>query len=151
MEKISDLEKRIEQSEDQQKKSTGGQTRMVKHYQLLPDGLNARDIRTGLIWRRAIEPGMFTYKQAVDHAARIAQQTGWPWRIPNKQELETLVEKTRMNPAIDTVVFPATPSTGFWSSSLHERDHNYAWEINFSVGYANCNICGTTLAVRLVR
>jgi len=119
MEKIGDLERRIEQSEDQQKKSTGGQIRMIKHYQPLPDGLSVRDTRTGLIWRRAIEPGMFTYKQAVDHAARIAQQTGWPWRLPNREELETLIEKTHTNPAIDRVAFPATPSTWFWSSSLH--------------------------------
>ena len=41
------------------------------------------------------------------------------WRLPTVEELNTIVEKCREAPAINTSIFPNTPWTGFWTSTLH--------------------------------
>jgi hypothetical protein len=122
-----------------------------RHYHLSPDGLEALDTRTGLIWRRTVEPGGFTYEKALEHAAQIAQETGVSWRVPTREELESLIDKTRKDPAIDTFVFPGTPSSRFWSSSPYVGDTSGAWVVGFSYGNVLNYNRGDTGAVRLVR
>jgi len=41
------------------------------------------------------------------------------WRVPSLDELLTIIEKCREAPAINTEIFPNTPWTGFWTSTLH--------------------------------
>jgi len=122
-----------------------------RHYRLSLDGLEALDTGTGLIWRRTVEPGAFTYEQALEHAARIAQETGVSWRVPTRQELESLIDKTRKNPAIDTFVFPDTPSSRFWSSSPYVGSTSFAWFVGFYDGYVYYDYRSYSSAVRLVR
>jgi hypothetical protein len=86
------------------------------------------DQKTGLIWRRCAE-GMaysggtctgtareFTYEAALQHAASQARSTGIAWRLPNIQELSSIVDR-KFSPSIDPTVFPATPSGSFFSPS----------------------------------
>ena len=40
------------------------------------------------------------------------------WRLPSRTELVALVNYAASNPAIDTVAFPATPASRFWSSTV---------------------------------
>jgi len=121
------------------------------HYHLSPDGQEVLDTRTGLMWRRAVEPGEFTYEKALEHAAQVAKKTGLPWRVPTKKELKTLIDKTLGCPAIDTVVFPSTPSTWFWSSSPYAGSAGDAWVINFDSGDVYDSYRSSAYAVRLVR
>jgi hypothetical protein len=95
------------------------------------NGLEIVDTKTGLIWRRCTE-GMsvinngclgtanrYTHEAALSHAS---SQTGW--RLPSIQELSSLIDVNRQNPAIDTVAFPATPVGGFWSSTPFKTNHS---------------------------
>ncbi len=61
------------------------------------------------------------------------------WRLPNVKELGSIgiLDRTRSNPAIDTVAFPATPPTSFWSSSPYASNAPYAWVVDFSYGGVN--------------
>ncbi len=121
------------------------------HYHLSPDGQEVLDTRTGLIWRRAVEPGEFTYEQALKHAAQVAKKTGLPWRVPTKKELKALIDEKQNYPVIDTVVFPDTPSTWFWSSSPYAGSAGDAWVINFDSGAIYDSYRSSIYAVRLVR
>lgn len=57
------------------------------------------------------------------------------WRLPNRFELESLINNDRVKPAIDINFFPNTPPTGlFWSSSPHAQEPNYAWSVEIGVG-----------------
>ncbi len=73
------------------------------------------------------------------------------WRLPNLKELTSLVEECRVDPAINNAVFPATPSSYFWSGSPGANDSDYAWVVNFNGGLANSNHRGLARSVRLVR
>lgn len=55
----------------------------------------------------------------VDYATAEAaiKALGPDWRMPTFDELFSLVDRTRYNPAIDIIKFPDTKSTWYWSST----------------------------------
>jgi hypothetical protein len=128
------------------------------------DGQEVTDIKSGLVWRRCAE-GMvasggtctgvatnFTHEAALNHANDQANSTGFAWRLPNIKELSILVDKSRLDPAIDPVAFPATPSFYFWSSSPWAGVAlSAAWSINFGSGHMFSLERNNAPNVRLVR
>jgi hypothetical protein len=54
------------------------------------------------------------------------------WRLPTKDELDTIVESTCTKPAIDEGVFPGTALMAYWTST--PSGPSYAWHINFRWG-----------------
>jgi chitinase len=75
------------------------------------------------------------------------------WRVPQIDELVSIVNLNQTSPAIDTDYFPNTPSRSYWSSSASARDTRYARSVSFSNGYTgNGNHRSLkTLHVRLLR
>lgn len=140
----------------------GGQIVGANRYQLSADGQEVTDTQTNLIWRRCAE-GMswsggtcsgttteYTHGAALIRAASEATSSGKAWRLPNVKELASIVDRSRMNPAIDITAFPGTPSSAFYSSSPYARAYLYtAWFVYFAAGTVDDNFGG--LAVRLVR
>ncbi|MEN9395500.1 MAG: hypothetical protein RLZ81_30 [Pseudomonadota bacterium] len=59
------------------------------------------------------------------------------WRVPTEDELLSLVDYTRHNPAINTTAFPATPADYFWSGSPYVYKLGFSWLIHFYHGRAN--------------
>lgn len=73
------------------------------------------------------------------------------WRLPNKNELESIVEDRCNAPAINAAVFPDTPAAYFWSSSPYAGFSHGAWSVDFSSGSVNASVKSGSLNVRLVR
>ncbi|MFY9329424.1 MAG: DUF1566 domain-containing protein [Georgfuchsia sp.] len=133
-------------------------------FTLSADGQEVTDSQTGLIWRRCAE-GMawdgstcagtastFTHENALVRAQTEVVASGKAWRLPNVKELSSIVDRSRINPPIDTTAFPATPVNWFWSSSPLAGDAGYAWFVYFSNGYVGYYfVRSLTLPVRLVR
>lgn len=128
------------------------------------DGQEVADTRTGLTWRRCAEGMVFSagtctgtalaliHDAALQHAATQASSTGVAWRLPNIKELFSIADKTRINPAIDPVAFPATPNRLFWSASP-DLSNATPWFVNFGDGYIGSGGSGRASPnyVRLVR
>lgn len=92
----------------------------------------------------------YTYTAALKLTSRFAGHSDW--RLPNIAELQTIVERDAISPAINTELFPSTPSDAFWSSSPYVGYSNYAWYVYFSNGYVYLNNNRNNgFAVRLVR
>ena len=72
------------------------------------------------------------------------------WRLPNKNELSSLVAYDRYNPSTNEVVFPNT-AANYWSSSPDADYGDYAWNVNFNYGNDNDNNRYNSFRVRLVR
>ena len=105
------------------------------------------DTQTGLIWQKYFTENL-THEEALNNAERVARKTGLPWRVPTIDELVGLIDWTRTSPAS---AFPDMPETWFWSSSPYVGRTNYAWYVDFNVGFVYYSNRYDGLAVRLVR
>ena len=127
------------------------------------DGQEAIDLRSRLVWRRCVEgmswngnrctgtSGSFTWAEATA-LAQAAAAKGTAWRLPDVRELSSLVDDGRVNPAIDTTLFPATPALWFWTSTPDSADPAYVWFVNFGLGYTGHHgFRSDRHALRLVR
>ncbi len=73
------------------------------------------------------------------------------WRLPNKKELASLVEKACFSPAINQGLLPATQWDIYWTSSPYAGINENAWVVDFSSGYSEPLIKSDLAYVRLVR
>lgn len=117
-------------------------------------GLTWARCSVGQVWDGGSCTGMastFTHEQALQYAQ---SQAGW--RLPNVKELESLVDRGCEEPAIDPVAFPATPKTGFWTSTPMVS-HPRSWQVVFGSFDPDFNywvadeVRGRSKPIRLVR
>jgi len=59
------------------------------------------------------------------------------WHIPNYIELLSIVNIELYNPCINSLVFPSTPGSYFWTSSTRPGDPLRAFYVNFYNSYIN--------------
>ena len=126
------------------------------------------DSITGLIWNRCSvgqtwssntcngTAGTFTWRQALQQAtmANSASHLGQTdWRLPNRTELESLVNISAQSPAIDTTAFPNTAKDWYWTSTTYASHAVSAWYVDFDRGVTNAlaKYEVNTIPVRLVR
>jgi hypothetical protein len=132
------------------------------NFTLNSDG-TATDNTTGLMWMRCSlgqvwdgkicngKPASFVWADALKAAAGHEFAGYSEWRLPNKNELESIVEGRCFSPAINISVFPATPAVYYWSSSPYAGMAYAAWSIDFGYGTVNASIKTGAIHVRLVR
>jgi hypothetical protein len=143
------------------------------------------DTVTGLTWKRCSEGqtwtgttctgnvSIYNWQGALNRAKTVNSSGGYAgkndWRVPNINELRSIVERKCSTPAINLTVFPNTPFADptdeflasadvFWSSSptdlFSDNDQKSAWIIYFNDGNESFllkNGHDGNFAVRLVR
>lgn len=148
-------------------------TQLIKpvRYQYSTDGQEVTDTQTRLIWRRCVE-GMswngvtctgsatvYDHANALLRATAEADADGVAWRVPNIKELQSIVDTSRIMPAADTSLFPATPTaTFFWSASseysgswVGNKWVGRAWVVNADDGFVADSSKDNSYVLRLVR
>jgi len=78
------------------------------------------DNNNGLMWQQTIQTSTYAWSGAFSYCDGSTYAGYRDWRLPTPQELLTIVDNSRYNPAIDTTYFPNTPSGGFWSSISYQ-------------------------------
>ena len=124
----------------------------------LEGGAVVRHERTGLEWRRCPE-GMDwtgsgcsgtaltrTWQGALQYADDVDG-----WRLPDINELRSIVERCRRSPSINQQVFPDTDSASFWSASPYAGFSDDAWGASFHNGGDGRSSKSFNYRVRLVR
>ena len=93
------------------------------------------DIKTGLMWQQA-DAGTMTWTDALNYCENLQLANNNDWRLPNRNELQSLVDYSKLDPAINTVKFPDTNSY-YWSSTtmVDNNLQNHAWSVNFAWGH----------------
>jgi len=85
-----------------------------------------------------------------DSAMGLHLQDDPNWRIPQRDELQSIVAPNCKKPAINETMFPGTPSIQYWTSTA--SGPSYAWVVFFRTGMPTWNFLKTTpFAVRRVR
>jgi len=134
-----------------------------------------RDNVTGLVWEAKTTDGSIhdktnTYRwggvtrqgdygtefyddwNALVNSSNSANFCGFnDWRVPNTQELMSIVDNSRTNPSIDINYFPNTISSSFWSASPNASYTSRAWVVNFYDGSSDFGNRNVSRYVRLVR
>jgi hypothetical protein len=91
-----------------------------------------RDNATRLVWLQESSPGVQSQAESIAYCSSLTTMGGG-WRLPDIAELQTIVDETRVDPALDPAFFPAPPAEWFWSASPLVGTSG-GWRLHFSVG-----------------
>lgn len=116
----------------------------------------AFDTATKLTWKICAEGQKYSDGRCAgsatasswDNAMHTFGDKGDNWRLPNEDELNSIVERRCIYPAINLAVFPDTPSSPFWSGSSIPAG---AWDVDFFGGNSSTFNRSAMYYVRLVR
>jgi len=146
-------------------KSTGYYVRAVRGGQVQPedrlvdnqDG-TVTDNVTCLQWQKAtmdtvngVGPDTYNWQDALAAAENLSLAGYSDWRLPNKNELRSLVDYSRYYPAIAPVFAETTQWSNYWSSTTITGNYGRAWLISFYIGYDYLESKTSDYYVRAVR
>jgi hypothetical protein len=117
------------------------------------DHVAVRDNVHGLIWGAADVGSKELKWAAAKKACEESVLLGFKdWRLPTVDELSTLVDRSRHEPAIDTNYFPSCKSSWYWSASpCAWSPGSDAWFVYFGYGIVHYGVQSYTAFVRAVR
>ncbi|AKS41593.1 Lcl C-terminal domain-containing protein [Wenzhouxiangella marina] len=119
--------------------------------------------RTRLIWQRCAlgqtwdgaactgAPSLMDWTTALLAAASTGQGGDPIWRLPNRNELASIVEQRCFSPALDADAFPAAPAVAYWTSTPVSDGGEQVWIVEFGDGATFAAPTDALQAVRLVR
>jgi hypothetical protein len=90
------------------------------------------DNSTGLQWQDDVNITK-TWTEAIDYCEALTLGTYSDWRLPNQNELRSIADRTKINPAMDST-FQNVVSYYYWSSNTVVGDEGNAWLVGFSNG-----------------
>jgi len=101
------------------------------------------DHGTGLVWQKcsygqgALDcsgaTGTRTWQEALQYCRNLPL-AGRSWRLPNVNEIKSIVDYSTYNPVVNTALFPNTRAAHYWSSSTYVTSAANAWDVDFLYG-----------------
>lgn len=116
------------------------------------EGDTVRDSKSRLVWQdnSAVESKEMLYAEANDYCKQLVLSKHDDWRLPTAQELQSIVDLTRYDPAIERG-FHFSALDSYWSSTLYADDGDRAWDVDFKSGSTEHNRHSYAFFVRCVR
>jgi hypothetical protein len=114
------------------------------------------DLASGLTWQKTDEGVGLTWEQALSYCNGLSLGGHSDWRVPEVKELLSIVDRSRLSPALDQTRFgtlhPWVHMT-YWSSTTDASLVAQAWFVNFNWGSTGrtAKTAGTSNSVRCVR
>jgi len=107
------------------------------------------DHKTGLVWEPADDGQIRNWDDATQYCDDLVLGGKADWRLPSLNELATIIDYSRSNPAIDPIF--TCRSGNYWSSSSLAGYEEGAWFAVFDYGYMDWRTKTQTYYVRCVR
>ncbi|MFC1760991.1 DUF1566 domain-containing protein [Planctomycetota bacterium] len=92
------------------------------------------DTTTGLTWQTTPDSETKTWEQALNYANTLDLNGTNDWRLPNLKELQSIVDMTRSQPALNTTVFQIFDTKPRWTSTSLAGHGERAWTVDFRLG-----------------
>jgi hypothetical protein len=115
--------------------SAGSAAAAADRFTLTLNDEAVKDNKTGLVWEQAPDKDFDVWSASVARCAtkEVGGQKGW--RAPTKDELATLIDPDRKDPALpEGHPFSNIRSDIFWSSTPHASDDILAYYVSFFTG-----------------
>ncbi len=109
------------------------------------------DTGTGLMWQKDTAPGRYTWQEALSYCETSTLAGYNDWRLPNRNELQSIVDYGSNNPSINTTYFSGTEPSSYWSSTTYAINPISAWSVSFDDGNISHFFKPSHLCVRAVR
>jgi len=119
------------------------------------------DNQSGLIWlKNANCFGDQNWSTAMASAQRLNsgdcglrdRSVVGQWRLPSKEEWETLIDKDARNPALPMGhPFTSVRSNDYWSYTADASNSDFAWSVYLFIGYMNASVKSGSFYVWPVR
>ena len=102
-----------------------------------------KDNGTGLVWQKCSIGQTYSdgdctgteevvnWQNALSRCNALPAYSGKNWRLPNINELKSILDMSKNSPAIHKVFFPNTRSGPYWSSSTNVGQISNAWTVSF--------------------
>jgi len=126
----------------------------ANRFELVLDNEAVLDRETGLVWQRNTSATLYTWDKAILYCYNTDIGGRGGWRLPSIEELRTLTDRTRKDPALPLGhSFTNVKSSRYWSSTTHANNTSLAWHVDFHFGYVNASYYDKTDShyVRAVR
>ena len=95
------------------------------------------DSDSSLQWQDDTTPSTKDWQGAIDYCENLSLDGYNDWRLPNINELLTIVDDTKHNPALkDSFVYFA--KSFFWSSTTYASSTSSSWYVLFDYVYSSC-------------
>jgi len=118
-----------------------GQPEASDHWVDNGDG-TVTDTNTGLMWQRDTAPGAYKWQGALAYAEALLLAGYDDWRLPNRNELQSFMDYTKVYPSVDPLLVPYTVWAAYWyywtSTTFDwftpEKTPENAWVVGFDDG-----------------
>lgn len=108
-----------------------------------------------LEWQDNIISSQFIWEDAISYCEALSFAGHEDWRLPNINELKTIVDRNKQKPSIVNGFVNTGTGTNnsyeYWSSTTASGDKTYAWYISFDEGYVLAESKNIQKYVRCVR
>ena len=91
-----------------------------------------------------------TWTEAIAYCENLTLGNHTDWRLPNENELYSLSDMSKRNPAIDSI-FKNVKSNYYWSSTTYAGFASFAWFVYFNDGRQYTISKSNSYYVRCVR
>ncbi len=117
-------------------------------------GSTVIDCVTGLEWQQTSPATNYDQAGAIANCEGLVLGGYDDWRLPSRIELQSLLDYTvvpGVGPTIDTLAFPGTLNTSFWTSSTAHDVAGFGWIVGFYDASVYYNVTSSMCRARCVR
>ena len=112
-----------------------------------------KDLNTKLEWQNNFinKVPELSWNKAVDYCENLSLN-GDNWRLPNKEELISIIKKEKTGLSLDTIFLnKSVTAFTYWTSSKAEDNGRFSWGVSFGDGWVGRYNQRYSLKVRCVR
>ncbi|MBF0240807.1 MAG: DUF1566 domain-containing protein [SAR324 cluster bacterium] len=108
------------------------------------------DSATGLVWQQS-NSVQNNWEKSLNYCEALTLSGQSDWRMPNRNELQSIMDFSKSDITIDTNYFPSGQSDTYWSSTTETT--SYRFVVNFGRYYfiTGYETSSPDIAVRCVR
>ena len=125
----------VDKSTSHNVRAVRGEPSTAKVYINNGDG-TITDPATGLMWIQYLSV-LMDWEEAVSYCENLSFGGYDDWRLPNRNELQSIVDYTRYNSSINSTYFPYTFNGAYWTSTTvitPTGSGGHAWYVEFMNG-----------------